>query len=244
MPLRDHFHSPIADTWPWSSIHQGWSFLLAQQLNQNVLPAKYLAFPHLHIGQSQVDVATLETNQDQEERIETNDGNGSVATATWAPPSPPLVSEIDFTDTDVTEVRVFTRQGHRLVAAIEILSPANKDRDAHRQAFIAKCASFLQEGVSLILIDVVNERLFNMHEALANFYQLHTEFAQGIDADMYAVAYRVIADTTTNRLEVWPEVLNVGENLPTLPLWISDELAVPVDFESAYESACRSLNLH
>jgi hypothetical protein len=35
------------------------------------------------------------------------------------------------------------------VAAIEIVSPANKDRPEHRRKFVAKCAALLQQGVSV-----------------------------------------------------------------------------------------------
>ena len=44
--------------------------------------------------------------------------------------------------------------GARLVAAIELVSPANKDRAAHRRAF-ATCASHLCQGVGLVIVDIV-----------------------------------------------------------------------------------------
>src|SRR3954454_14490231 len=45
------------------------------------------------------------------------------------------------------EVRIYdARRGRHLVAAIEIVSPANKDRPEHRNAFIGKCAALLQKG--------------------------------------------------------------------------------------------------
>ena len=44
-------------------------------------------------------------------------------------------------------VRVFdAKRGRQLVAAIEIVSPANKDRAEHRNAFVGKCAALLQKG--------------------------------------------------------------------------------------------------
>ena len=62
-------------------------------------------------------------------------------------------------DQDVFEVRVHDRRSSRLVAAIELVSPANKDRPAHRDAFTAKCASLLQQGVGLLIVDIVTDRL-------------------------------------------------------------------------------------
>jgi len=53
---------------------------------------------------------------------------GSVATASWAPPKPTFAMATELPDLDAYEVRVYdTREGRRLVAAVEIVSPANPD---------------------------------------------------------------------------------------------------------------------
>src|SRR5207302_6323737 len=44
--------------------------------------------------------------------------------------------------------------GHRLVALVEILSPANKDRARHVEEFAAKAVSALDVGVHLLLADL------------------------------------------------------------------------------------------
>src|SRR5262245_23877836 len=55
---------------------------------------------------------------------------------------------------DVYEVLVYDEKSHsRLVAAIDIVSPANKDRPEHRRTFAAKCAGLLQECVSVVILD-------------------------------------------------------------------------------------------
>ena len=57
------------------------------------------------------------------------------------------------------EVRVFDlKRDRRLVAAIELVTPSNKDRPESRQVFVAKCQSLLRQGVSLVIIDVVTVR--------------------------------------------------------------------------------------
>jgi hypothetical protein len=62
----------------------------------------------------------------------------------------------------IYEVRVYdARHGRRLVAAIEIVSPSNKDRPESRRAFVAKVAARLQRDVSVSLVDVVTIRQFN-----------------------------------------------------------------------------------
>jgi hypothetical protein len=35
----------------------------------------------------------------------------------------------------------------------------------------------------------------------------------------------------------------VGQALPTLPLWLDDNLAVSLDLEASYEETCRALRI-
>jgi hypothetical protein len=51
-------------------------------------------------------------------------------------------------DQDEFEVQIYNADlGRQLVAAIEIVSPANKDRPENRRAFVTKVAALLQKGV-------------------------------------------------------------------------------------------------
>lgn len=88
----------------------------------------------------EVDVAAYE----KEDAHSNLNALGGAATAVWAPAAPTIAVETDLPDYHEYEARVYgaTRK-RRLVAAIEIVSPANKDRPEHRNAFIAKCAALL-----------------------------------------------------------------------------------------------------
>jgi hypothetical protein len=48
----------------------------------------------------------------------------------------------------------------RLVSAVELVSPGNKDRPESRAQFVAKCAALLRQQVSVVLVDVVTARDF------------------------------------------------------------------------------------
>src|SRR5262249_3936915 len=62
------------------------------------------------------------------------------------------------------EVRVHDSQRQRpLVAAVELVSPANKDRPENRRAFVARCAALLQQHVSVGIVDLVTTRHFNRY---------------------------------------------------------------------------------
>jgi len=45
------------------------------------------------------------------------------------------------------------------VAAIELVSPGNKDRPETCRLFAAKCVAYLTRGIGLVVIDIVTERL-------------------------------------------------------------------------------------
>jgi len=44
-------------------------------------------------------------------------------------------------------------------------------------------------------------------------------------------------------LEAWLHPLAPGQPLPTLPLWLSEKLAVPLELEASYEETCRILRI-
>ena len=44
-------------------------------------------------------------------------------------------------------------------------------------------------------------------------------------------------------LETWSQSLGLGLPLPTMPLWLADDLAVPLELEESYEQSCHVLNI-
>src|SRR4051794_66390 len=57
---------------------------------------------------------------------------------------------------DGFEVLVYQNSGGAEVrAAIELVSPLNKDRPECRRTFTSRCAGYLQHGIGVLIIDVV-----------------------------------------------------------------------------------------
>ena len=55
----------------------------------------------------------------------------------------------------------------------------------------------------------------------------------------YAVTCRGRKVGNVPRFESWAYPLIVGQPLPTLPLWLTEDLAVSLDLEASYEDTCR-----
>src|SRR4029077_17663795 len=109
------------------------------------------------------------------------------------------------------EVLVFESEGgSRLVAAIELVSPGNKDRADHRQAFAVKSASYLCRGISLIVIDIVTSRRANLHNEIMQVLGHGEAFALPSETVLYGVAYRPIVRDAREQIEVWPSALEIG----------------------------------
>src|SRR5262249_38682259 len=121
--------------------------------------------------------------------------NGAPATAvaapTWSPPQAQLTIPGVFPDT--FEVRIFsTLAGATLVAAIQLVSPGNKDRAENRQAFAYKCTSYLHQGISLVILDVITNRKANLHNDTMHLLHAADDALLPDDVDLYAVAYRPV----------------------------------------------------
>lgn len=240
MPLRDHFRPPVDTITSWEALHGMWPAVIVQQLRKQ-LPAGYVAEPRVHSG-SQVEIDVAAFAKDSVPFAGTAEGNGGVATAVWAPAAPSLAVETTLADYDEYEVRVYdATRGRQLVAAVEIVNPANKDRPEHRNVFAAKCAAFLQRGVAVSIIDLVTVRQFNLYVELLTLIGHADPMVSDPPPALYAASCRWVERGKRTILEAWFHTLVLGQLLPTLPLWLSADRAVPLDLERSYEQACNDL---
>src|SRR5437868_3454976 len=124
MPLLDHFHPPLHGPRRWEGFHHSWATSIAQQLNLEALPPGYFAEPEISLGPPlEIDAATMESTGSDPSADRGH-------TAVWSPPQPKIVAKADFAHLDSYEVRVYQDLGGaELRAAVELVSPANKDRD-------------------------------------------------------------------------------------------------------------------
>lgn len=239
MPLRDHFHPPLASKRPWDAVHGGWPMEIVRDLFA-ILPPGYQAEPSIHLDSPlEVDIATYENDVREGENRE----EGGVATLSALAPT--LTVEADLSNQDQYEILIYNVEFEReLVAAIEIVSPSNKDRPKNRRLFVSKVASLLQRGVCVCIVDLVSSLRANLYGELLDLLGRTDPSVDVNSPSMYAVTVRSRASSKSPSLvDAWFYPMAVGQVLPILPIWLSPVRRVMLPLESSYEETCRLLRI-
>jgi hypothetical protein len=130
--------------------------------------------------------------------------------------------------------------GHRLVALLEMVSPANKDRARHVEDFAAKAVDALDVGVHLLVVDLFAPGAhdpFGMHAAICQrLAQSDEPYDLPADEPLTLAAY-----AAGPRVEVYLEHLVVGAALPEMPLFLRPDRYVNAPLEPTYQAAYRGM---
>jgi hypothetical protein len=221
--------------------HTVWTGQLRTVLNEGLLPQGYYALAEQHAGRPITDVLTLH--------------------ASPAPPAPPLplppatgglaVAEAPprVRHRHTVEPAALTRRrtvairhvsGHRLVALLEIVSPANKDRAQHVADFTAKAVDALDVGVHLLVVDLFPPGTHDpdgMHGAIVQrLAQSDEPYDIPEDEPLTLASY-----AAGPKVEVYLEHVAVGAALPEMPLFLRPDRYVNVPLESTYQASYRGL---
>jgi len=213
-----------------------WPSKMAEALNA-YLPPDFFCTVNIHVAESiSPDIATFESLDEDSDDSESRYGSALGQQATI------LLLDTDADEFHAYEALIYnTLREKRLVAAIELISPANKDRVRSREAFVTKCEAMLRSGVCVVLIDPVTVRMANMYAEIAAAVEARRPAIA--DATTYAVCLRSRVRDRRWRIDSYEHLLAVGAALPTLPVWIGETQAVPLDLEATYEAACKGLRI-
>jgi hypothetical protein len=137
---------------------------------------------------------------------------------------------------------LFVEREGSLIAAVELVSPRNKDRGAARESFVTRAAAYLHSGVHLLVVDVHRRPVgFSIADAVARELAIDQP---ALPAPL-AVSYRVgdPAATGGRMIAIWRRALMPGEALPRLPLPLTADRSITVDLEPTYTAAARDAYL-
>ncbi len=129
----------------------------------------------------------------------------------------------------------------QLIAAIEIVSPRNKDRPDSRERYLNRYAGYIRQAVHLMLIDILPRPVsFSFAEAV----EANLGFPSVPCPTPFACSYRVGEPVPEGTIMgVWRRPLAVGSALPTLPLPLTVHQSVAVDLEHTYAAAAKRVYL-
>jgi hypothetical protein len=129
----------------------------------------------------------------------------------------------------------------QLIAAIEIVSPRNKDHSAAKETYANRYLGYLRLGVHLMLVDVLpRPRGFSFSDAITG--------ALGLELTPlpppFVAAYRVgevvpVGDDMGSLVGLVRLPLQVVQPLPALPLPLNVHDAVVIDLEETYHRAAK-----
>ncbi len=219
----------------WEGVHQIWMVELLYWL-QPRLPAEYRAY----IGTTPMFAIDVPADARPDVGVRdqpAEEGVPSPAADAWQEPDEELAVAAIPEDKAVPVERA-----GRLVAAVELVSPCNKDRPSACAAYASGYVGYLLKGVHLLVVDVHRLPLrFSFAEWIAE----ELEFEQTPCPPPVAISYRVgeRAPTGGRFLAVWRRPLVVGEPLPQIPLALSVHEAVSVDLEQTYARAAAAAYL-
>jgi hypothetical protein len=130
--------------------------------------------------------------------------------------------------------------GHRLIALIKIVSPANEDRARHVEEFAAKAVDGLDAGVHLLVVDLFPpgpQDPHSMHGAvLRRLGQADEPYDVPVGEPLTLASY-----AAGSQVEVYLEHVAVGAVLPDMPLFVRPDRYVHVPLEATYEAAYRGM---
>jgi hypothetical protein len=228
MPLHDW-----RDDRGWDSLHLVWQNQLLDWV-QPRLPEGYRAY----LGS----VPAL--------TIDIPNGRPDLGVRNWSQETPPMATGTATAGPDTEAIATFTLDAQRavhidlhgqLIAAIELVSPRNKDRPAARDRYLGRYLGYIHRGVHLLLVDVLPRPAdFSFADALAANLALD----QVACPPPFAVSYRVGESVPEGTIiGVWRRPMQIGSSLPTLPLALNVNASVFIDLEHTYNEAARRVYL-
>jgi hypothetical protein len=232
MPVHDW---TLVEAGMFHSFHNAWITHLGDALNGGLLPPDYYALGEQHAGQLLTDVLTLYAGRPNGEPPVPPSGRG-LALAEAPPQVRRQLTAIETYRQLRRTLAIRHVSGHRLIALVEIVSPANKDRPASVEALVAKTVEALDLGVHVLLLDLLPP---GRHDPLGLHGAVWNQFEEGPYDLPLAEPLTVASYAAGPPPKAYLEHLAVGGALPDMPLFLHSDWYIPVPLETSYQAAYR-----
>ena len=210
--------------------HQSWSIRIKDALNSGLLPPGVAALVEQRSGPKEADVLAIEGRRTRP-RPDFQTGGG-LATLTK-----PVTRIVQRSNREIYSVRanriVVKHHLGRIIAVIEIMSPGNKDSRAALRDFVEKTIDFVRAGIHVLVVDLfppTPRDPCGIHQAIWE-EMTGEDFTFPDGKDRTLVSYDAGAERTA-----YVEPIELGDALPDMPLFLSEDLHVMVPLESTYQA--------
>ncbi len=234
---------PVQD---WTRVHAGtyhafhsaWNTHLMGALNAGLLPPDHYAMAEQVLSRRQADVLTLSTLH-----APSRPSAPALAVVDTAPAVRLRVRPPDERPRRPVQRRrrVVVRHitDHRVVAVIEITSPANKDRRHSVRELAEKIVQLLEADIQVLLIDLLPPGRYDpqgLHGAIWRFFD-PAGYQPPANEPFTLASYR----WDGSEPEVFLEPVGLGRPLIDMPLFLNRERYILVPLERTYLEAYREM---
>lgn len=227
MPIHDWTRVPSG---LFHHFHQSWSIRITDALNAGRLPKGIAALVEQRAGPRESDVLAIESRG--KSRLSFGDDAGGVATA-----ERPATRIVRRTTHEIYARRAnrITIKHHlgRILAVIEIVSPGNKDKQVALNDFVDKTVEFLSAGIHVLIVDLfppTHRDPFGIHKPIWDQF-VEEEFTFPPGKDRILVSYEMGEERVA-----YIEPIAVGDTLPDMPLFLSNDFHILVPLETTYQA--------
>ncbi len=184
-----------------------------------------------HAGKYITDVLTLHAGPRPEAPPRRTSGGGTVADA------PPKVRrQLSLSAAARSRRKTLAIRhvsGHRLVALLEIISPANKDLEEHIEEFLNKMEDALRQGIHLLVVDLFGPGPHDPDGIHGAIWDRLGDVPEAAPADEPLTLAAYVADTP---VRAYLEHLAVGRPLPDMQLFLDPGYYIDTPLETTYQA--------
>jgi hypothetical protein len=229
MPVHDWIR---VDAGVFHDFHNVWIAELRNAMNSGLLPPDYYAMSEQHGNKYIGDVLTLQRPNPEESAPHVASGGLALAEA---PPRVRREESLSLSSGSLRKTLTIRHvSGHRIVSLVEIVSPANKDREDHVDKFLNKIEDALTQGIHVLIVDLFPPGRHDPHGLhVALWDRLGDETQDPPPTEPLTLA-SYCADTP---IRAYLEYVTVRSVLPEMPLFLDPERYVLTPLEATYQAS-------
>jgi hypothetical protein len=217
------------------AFHTRWVTHLSDALNKGILPPNYYSDPEQHLARKIADVLTLHARDPEQLRTPPVPPAGTALAVAEAPPRVSRMLAIAPSPTNLRRtLTVRHTSGHRIVALVEILSPANKATHHDLAQFVRKAQDALRLGVHLAVIDLLPPGSIDPEG-------IHAAISAEVAGEAYELPegqpLTFISYSAGGTPIAYLQHPQLGDELLDLPLFLTPDYYVNLPLRDAYDTA-------